>query len=80
MLATSVLVPKASMYENRGVVARQQNVWRTGQFFRVKPEPKAQRVQNLAHNQLGLGVTAANGSHDLRDRGRDLSVLREGDC
>ncbi|MEZ5920198.1 MAG: hypothetical protein R3C60_02490 [Parvularculaceae bacterium] len=59
-------VPKTSVHEYNGAIARQDDVRRAGQIARVRPVTKAFRVQRFSKRDFRLGVARLDGAHDLR--------------
>lgn len=65
--AIGVAVPEAAVYEDDSLVFRQHNVWLAGELFvvgGVDGESVADSVQQGAHQDLWLGVLAADLRHE----------------
>ena len=52
-----MVVPKATMHEDRSPVFSKHDVGRSGKFPRPEPEPAAQAVHDLPHDDFRSGVS-----------------------
>lgn len=63
--AAFMAVPKAAVYEDDGAVLAEHDVGRAWQAADVDAEAEPPGKQVLAHQDLGLGVAAADAGHAL---------------
>jgi hypothetical protein len=56
-------MPKATVDKDDGAVAREDEVWSSGQVSTMKAEAIAETVHESAHDHLRLRVPIANRSH-----------------
>lgn len=67
-------VPETAVYKKDGVILGQHNVWFSGKFSVVFPEPESEAVQPAADNFFRLGVTAFYTGHIVMSLLRGMGV------
>jgi len=60
-----MLMPKATVDKDCLFLWTPHNVWLSGKFFRMNPEPVAQLVNDGPHHALGLHIERSNTPHVL---------------